>query len=102
MTIGIVGMIAQLGWLIAGRFLEAGMASFLRSFDIIFTYMWQWLMFNDAPTWITIIGACLVLSCNILCSIQKVENTLKNREKYPLLKTVMFRSNKDDAGSQLM
>ena len=62
----------------------------------------QWILFKQGATWITIIGACLIISSNILCSIHKIENTLKNREKYPLLQPGMFRSNKDDAGSQLM
>ena len=69
--IGLIGYIANVSMTYSAQRIEAGIASFIRSSDIIYAYIWGFLIFSERPTATTIIGALIVLFAIMIVSVLK-------------------------------
>lgn len=66
-----IGSVAHFLLNYAGRMSPAGLASIVRSSDILFAYVGEVWVFGVVPTWTTILGVIFVLSSLIYIAVQK-------------------------------
>ena len=74
---GVASLISQYTMTVSAQIIPAGIASLIRSLDSFWSYIWQILIFQFLPTYVTIIGAILVLLGVGIVSIQKVTDAFK-------------------------
>jgi len=66
-----IGSVAHFLLNYAGRMSPAGLASIVRSSDVLFAYVGEVWVFGVVPTWTTILGVIFVLSSLIYIAVQK-------------------------------
>ena len=69
------GLLSYLGLFFKTKALRlegAGPVSIVRMADIVFAFIWQYIIFEIIPNTLSIVGAILVMSCVLLLSIQRI------------------------------
>lgn len=64
---------------LAAQNLEAGLSSMIRSSDTVFAYIWGVILFSQNPTWMSIVGAVLMMSAVVIVSWYKYLKILKQK-----------------------
>ncbi|KAK3881498.1 hypothetical protein Pcinc_014063 [Petrolisthes cinctipes] len=55
---------------------EVGLVSITRTTDVVFSFIWQTVFFQEYPDLLTLVGALLVMSCVVLIGLYKWVNSL--------------------------
>ena len=58
----------------AERFAPAGLGSIARSSDILFGYILEMIVFNEIPSWTTLIGVVLILIALTIVAYEKYKD----------------------------
>ena len=69
-----IGSMGQLLLNYAGRFAPAGLGSIARSSDILFGYILEMIVFNEIPSWTTLIGVVLILIALTIVAYEKYKD----------------------------
>jgi drug/metabolite transporter (DMT)-like permease len=75
--LGLLAYCANSTMTYSAKRIEAGIASFIRSSDSVYSYIWEVLFFHTIPSLLTIVGACLILSSILLVSLLKFYQSRK-------------------------
>jgi len=67
---------------------EAGVVALIRTSEVIFVFLWQYIIVGTLPDWISILGAVLVISGVVTVSLRKWIETLP--KKSPLRRKLRF------------
>eukprot|EP01084_Bolivina_argentea_P248632 415942_1 len=81
-SIGIVGYCAQWSLTKASQILPAALSSLLRSTDIIWTYLAQILIFHELPSYLTYIGAFIILFAILFVTMEKIKQKELIKEEH--------------------
>eukprot|EP01084_Bolivina_argentea_P055708 102083_1 len=95
--IGIIGYIANVSMTYSAQRIEAGISSFIRSSDIIYSYLWGLLLFHQKPTSITVIGGLIILcAIVVICYLkyrkEKANKMILTEEEILLRRNSMIKS----------
>ncbi|OXA51262.1 hypothetical protein Fcan01_14188 [Folsomia candida] len=70
-ALGVLSFISQLCMTLSFKYETAGVISLIRTLDVIFTFIWQYLVFQVVPDRFSVIGAIIVLTGIGLVGVRK-------------------------------
>ncbi len=79
----------------AGRIAPAGLASILKSTDILWSYVMQIVVFDQIPSKLTIIGVLFIVISLIMLAIHKIISNQQKKENSIATKTVTVEKQTD-------
>lgn len=71
LALGIFSFLGQILLTLALQLEQAGPVALARSSDIFFAFIWQMMVFNEAPNRYSLIGAALVVTSVVLSALRK-------------------------------
>ena len=79
--IGVLAFLVHLFTTLATLYEKATTVSIIKTTDVLFTFLLEYLFFGNIPNYITIIGAVLIVSCLIAITLRKWWSEKKRMEK---------------------
>ena len=80
LVLPVLVFLGQMSIIMAVKFDKAGPVAMLRSCDVVFSFVWQYVFLSVEPDVFSLIGAILVVSCVLVIGIRKWISTLSTED----------------------